>query len=323
MARLPRPVRLLDRVSRCRDRPGPSSRASTPGGPSTTRSAAASTAAGVSGPPTATARVSTPAARQPAQGRERRQVAGVVADEAHRGQAGGQLARRTVPLSVGTGGRSSHDILPGCATSPDRAASAGRELGGPSASFGRLAKVQGDGQALGSTRTPAGAALRPAGRGRDRPPASGRRPGRGGSRRPRAIRSRPYSPTSSAARRVGAELLGQEGHRPAGDHRRPGRTGRPGGPGPAPLPGRGRAWSGTSTMGARVPSKSRNTPDVPGEASQGRSRPSSTGRPASAGLRRRAQALPARSGPMTNTRLAVVALRGRDGRGRPAAGWSR
>src|SRR5262249_49146092 len=37
-------------------------------------------------------------------------------------------------------------------------------------------------------------------------------------------------------------------------------------------PANGRAWSGSATMGARVPSKSRKIPDVSGEDSQGRSR---------------------------------------------------
>src|ERR1700736_2867883 len=75
----------------------------------------------------------------------------------------------------------------------------------------------------------------------------------------------------------------------------------------AAAPGRGRASAGTSTIGAKVPSKSRNTPDVPGDASHGPSRR------ASAGGRIRyypvllvVLALPARSGPMIRTRLAVV-----------------
>ena len=199
---------------------------------------------------------------------EGRQVASVVADETHRSQPGRQLGHHRALVR-----RDRRPQLPrhlaGLGHQPGAGCSPAANAAAQPARCGRLAKVQGDGQALALDQQTVGsggvgpaatastvACQREAAGSTTQPTAGGR------SLQPvQPYQFGPFRPPRPAAR-AGT---------PPGARRPPppGRSAGPGVPTAAATPGRGRASSGTSTMGARVPSKSRNTPEVPGDASQG------------------------------------------------------
>ena len=105
--------------------------------------------AGASALATATRRTSTPRASSRSRASKAGQVAPVVADEAHRLDAGDQ-ASTAVPLSAATGGCSSKDILARRTTRPDRCRlgrQPTRATAGPSPGCSPV--VEGERQALG------------------------------------------------------------------------------------------------------------------------------------------------------------------------------
>ncbi len=209
----------------------------------------------------------------------------------------------TVPLSVATGGRSSTDIFPGWAANPEPGDLAGGEIVGPGGVLGSLPVVQGGGQTLALDDHAVGSG----GLGL----VSGRRQG-GSPRRRRGrdidgVRAAPGALHAVQARPARFPPLPPDGTsgrpRDGPTPLPPGRTATTGGPGGGPSPGRprpGRSPRRSAPGSRRSPGGRPRTAGVPTTGPDPYS-----GRPgwsAHAGP----QALPARSGPITSTRLAFV-----------------
>ena len=207
-------------------------------------------------------------------------------------------AGTTVPLSTCSGGRSSSSMRPGWTAKPRVASLALGEVGDPRLRVRRVTPVQRDGQALGFDVDPGGrfgvasattssTAGRPAGR------LLGARRARARGRRGRRARPR----RANRARRGGTRSGGPRS-------RRPGRSATARSASSAGTPGRGRAPTGSGTMAASVPSKSRNSAPCAGSAARGRARPAAPGtasaaRAPSRHVGRQAPGAAARSWPMT------------------------
>ena len=186
----------------------------------------------------------------------------------HTASSPGASSATTVPLSASTGGRSSTDRRPGM----DGQAGRGRGPFGPrlrpsrpfAARSGCAARPTGPCARRARRRVPlrrprSPPARRPSATG---PPRGAPRPPRPGSARGR--RARPgSSPDPSPAARPGRPPAGPRSPRP-------GRSVAASRASIAPAPGSGAAAAGSSTMGARVPSKSLNTPARCGRRRHGR-----------------------------------------------------
>ncbi len=177
-------------------------------------------------------------------------------------------ARRstTTPLSVSTGGCSSNDIFASRTTSPDRRACSTAHRRTSSAASGCSRKCRVTDSPLFSTSIPPGP-FTPAPA--TSATASRHTPDRGSSdRSPRTTDSSPYSPESTTAEGEGTKRSRNDTGRPDTTATRANRSASASRAGTTP--GRGTAASGDSTIGARVPSKSVNTPAAAGRSAKGR-----------------------------------------------------